>query len=423
MKKLYFLLAFLFSSLAFNAQDISIYGFLPSNNPDTDFLRLGGLDPITGNIFDEDSIYPVNAYALGSSTFDTDSKSFMFIGVDTGFNFRLYTRSLRTNTTLSDPIINQTINDLQYDMNSMNTYGLGNYISDSVLIDSINNVWMYEYATNFLQIDQDSGAIIELGQMPDISAFPLGSSTFDANDGRYIVNAYDTSFVERLVIIKAENGDVISKSPISFIGGGFFNNLEYNNEDDKIYGLFRNSSNSFTAIISVDPSSQNLVDTVFVFTDLQYFIQGSAVLHQASQNYIMFYIDNSNTSRIAVINLTSGELLANSSLSESLTEIEVDNTEYALAKYHETVSVKEGKLENVFSIYPNPLTINSPLYFKGNMVPEIAIIRDMQGRILNFFSKEELTNGFIPINGLSEGVYILSFQSNTYFETKKLIIR
>lgn len=423
MKKLCILIALLTTTVTFQAQDISIYGFLPTNNPDTDFLRLGSLDPITGNIFEEDSIYPVNAYALGSSTFDTGSKSFMFIGVDTGFNFRLYTRSLRTETTLSDPIINQTINDLQFDMNSMNTYGLGNYISDSVLIDSINNIWMYEYATNFLQIDQDSGAITELGQMPDISAFPLGSSTFDANDGRYIVNAYDTSFVERLVIINAENGDVISKLPISFNGGGFFNNLEYNNEDDKIYGLFRNANNSFTAIINVDPNNQNLVDTVYVFTDLQYFIQGSAVLHQASQNYIMFYIDNNNISRIAVIDLNAGELTANPALSVSLTEIEVDNTEYALTKYHETVSVYEALRENQFIIYPNPININSLLYIKGNLIPDFAFIQDMQGRLLISYTKEDLANGPIQINGLYKGVYILSLQSNNFFETKKLIIR
>lgn len=237
MKKLYFIFIFFLSLSTIQAQDITIYGFLPSNNPDTDFLRLGHLDALTGQVFTEDSIYPVNAYALGSSTFDAVNNAFMFIGVDTDWTFRLYTHSMRSDTTIFDPAFGETINDIQNDMNSMNTYGLGSYKSDSILVDSINDFWEYEYATRFLQIDQQDGTITELNQMPNITAFPVGSATFDANQGRYIVNAYDNSFNERLLIINAETGTILSDDLTGLQPGDYLNNLEYNNEDDKVYGL------------------------------------------------------------------------------------------------------------------------------------------------------------------------------------------
>ncbi len=418
---LLFFLLFIFS-LIVRSQDITIYGFLPSS-PDTDFLRLAHFDPITGDVFDEDSIAPATAYALGSSTFDAVQNAFMFIGVDTAWNFRLYSRAIRTKSTLSNPIFNETINDLQYDMNSMNTYGLGSYISDSTLIDSVSDLWDYKYATRFLQIDQENGSLTELNQMPDISAFPLGSSTFDANNGRYILNAFDTAWVERLVIIDAEIGSVLSKEPIGLNPGDYLNNLEYNNEDDKIYGFYRGNSNTYFALISIDVSNEYTVDTIYTFPDLQYFFQGGAVLHQASQSYIMFYVDTANMNRIAVIDVTSGELVANPAYSESISEIEVNNTEYALAKYHETVGLFEDKATSkAFVIYPNPITFNTNLYYQGSSIPDRISVYNSQGLLISSFIIDANDNA-IKLGTLSKGVYLISIQTKNRMETHKVLVR
>jgi hypothetical protein len=422
MKK--FTLSILFLTITFftYSQDIILYGFLPSS-PDTEFLRLAHFDPISGNVVDEDSIYSATAYALGSSSFDAVQKAFIFIGADTAWNFRLYTRAIRTKSTISSPVFSETLNDLQYDMNSMNTYGMGSYISDSTLIDTLNDFWEYQYATRFMQIEQESGVLTELNQMPDISAFPAGSSTFDANNGRYIVNAYDTSFVERMVVIDAATGTVLSKEPIGLNAGDYLNNLEYNNEDDKIYGFYRGSDNTYYALISIDINNEFEVDTIYTFTDLQYFFQGGAVFHQASQSYIMFYIDTTNTNRIAVIDVLTGDLTANPISNESISEIEVDNTEYALAKYHETVGILDELNSNKeFVIYPNPISSGASLHYQGKTVPEQIRIYNARGVLVDFH-KNLNQNITINTGEIKPGVYLISIQTKNRIETHKVLIR
>ena len=418
MKKIYLPLLLLIALNSFS-QDITVYGFLPSQ-PDQDFLRLGIMDPITGTIANEDTINSINAYALGSSTYDAVNKAFMFIGVDTDFNFRLVSRSIRL-TTLYDPIITETINDLQYDMNSTRTYGLGNYKSDSVLIDSANNIWWYEYATRFLEVDQDSGYITELTLMPDISAIPIGSSTFDANTGHYIVNAYDTNFQEVMVFVEAETGTVVSQAPTGLNPGDYLNNLEYNNEDDKIYGFYRGNNNQFFALISLDPQDNLAVDTVYVFDDLLYFVQGSAVFDQASQHYIMFYIDSSNVSRIANIDVVAGTMTANPVFTGSLTELEVDNTEYALAKYH-AVSVSEFAESIDLNFYPNPVNRQGELMFKSKDIQDVRVY-DLSGRMIARLSEDQLRTGRLKIENYQTGLYLVRMTIGQEIITQKLMVR
>ena len=411
MKRLLTLAAFVFIFIYVNAQDITLYGFLPSD-PDPEFLRLGHLDPITGSINDEDSISPAMAYALGSSTFDAVNNAFMFIGVDTAFNKRLYTRGIRSNT-IYDPLIGETINDLQYDMNSTNTYGLGSYIVDSTLLDSMLDIWIYDYGLRFLSIDQEDGTVAELKKMPDLTAFPLGSSTFDANNGRYIINAYDTAFTERLVILEAETGNVLSKDPVGLEPGSYLNNLEYNNEDDKLYGFYRGDNLTYFALISIDIADGYAIDTIYTYTDLLYFIQGAAVFDQASQSYIMFYIDDDGKARISVVDVTTGELVANPEYAETLTELEVDNTVFAVAKYHGTVDIPDHQNADDHSIYPNPAGRNGVLHYRLDFIPERMRMLDLYGRMVMDRGGFRSSNGHFGLKLSQPGVYVVVFEDKT----------
>ncbi|MEJ2594829.1 MAG: T9SS type A sorting domain-containing protein [bacterium] len=408
MKRLYILTVLFFLIFTAVAQEITVYGFLPSE-PDPDFLRLGHLDPLTGEIINEDSIYPAIAYALGSSSFDAVNNAMMFIGLDTAFHYRLYTRGIRSQT-IYDPMIYGTINDLQYDMNSTNTYGLGSYVVDSTLLDSVMDIWIYDYGLRFLSIDQEEGTITELKKMPDFAAFPVGSSTFDANNGRYIINAYDTAFTERLVIIDAENGDIISKEPLELNPGDYLNNLEYNNEDNKIYGFYRGGNLTYFSLISIDINDDYAIDTIYAFNDLLYFMQGAAVFHQETQYYIMFYIDEDNVSRIAVIDVTSGELVANPEFTGTLSELEVDNTEYALEKYHETVAVNEIRSPDRVSVYPNPVQRGKSLTYNLDFAPDKLHVFDLSGRQWEQINLPGAAHGNFKLGDLPPALYILTFE-------------
>jgi hypothetical protein len=250
----------------------------------------------------------------------------------------------------------------------------------------------------------------------------VGSSTFDANNGRYIVNAFDTVWTQRLCIIDAATGNILSKEIIDLPAGGSIVNLEYNNEDNKVYGLFRSNDNTFQAIASLDLDNENQMDTIYEFDDLKYFIQGSAVLHQASQTYILFYVDDNDQSRLAHIDITNGTRPANPAINDFITEIEVDNTEYALAKYHELVGETETKQpERSFTPYPNPVSTVLRIDLK-EAAADLRLI-GLNGQTV--YRQQDVAPGkfSLAVERFSPGLYNLIITTESGRETAQVIIQ
>ena len=401
-------------------QDIRVYGFLPVNNPNADYVLLAGMDPVSGQVMELDSVRPISGYALGSSAYDSYNRAFTFIGVDTDYTFRLVSRSIPADSTLWAPSFGETINDLQHDMNSLQLYGLGNYPNPTNAGD---------WALRFLRIDPQTGVITELNRMPEATAYPAGSSTFDANSGRYIIHIIDTNFVSHLYAIDAENGDILSDAVFNLPPNTDILNLEYNNRDNKVYGLFRNIVDNFFAVASLDIETASISDTVFVINDLQYFVQGSSVFHQMSQTYMLYYIDNNNNSRLLSVNVAEGGLVANPVIVDYFTELEIDNYDFAMMAYHGTTGLGEVKTpkHNDLVIFPNPSTGSITLEFtleaegsplititdvRGTVVRQMKADREMAGTIVRT----------IGIDDLPAGIYLLHVMCNNIIMSDRLVI-
>ncbi|MEE4256227.1 MAG: T9SS type A sorting domain-containing protein [Bacteroidales bacterium] len=420
MKKLNVLLYLIVLSFLANGQNINIYGFLPVTNPAADYVLLAEMNPLDGTVIQVDSIRPVSGYALGSSAFDSYNQAFTFIGVDPGFVFRLYSRSVVYDTTIWSPPFNETINDLQHDMNTLQTYGLGNYPYSSGAGD---------YALRFLRIDQATGQITELNRMPEATAYPAGSSTFDANNGRYIVHIIDTNFVSHLYTIQAESGELLSDAVFNLPAGADILNLEYNNRDNKVYGLFRNPGDNFFAVASLDIETASIVDTAYVINDLKYFVQGASVFHQMSQNYILYYIDDLNNSRLLSVDVSLGNLTANPVISDYLTELEVDNFDFAMMAYHGTTSVDEPSpiTGDNLMIFPNPaderITLRYKILEKDD--PVFTVV-DMRGqpvvqKVLHHPDAGSYKMS-MDVSHLPAGIYIVQYEHLGRMQSERIVV-
>ncbi len=318
---------------------------MPTSNPNLDYVPLAQINPLTGEIITIDSVTPLSAYSLGTSVFDSYNQTYSLIGVDPSQTFRFYNWMVENDSMFSMPSVNALINDLQHDMRYLSFYGLGSYP-----IDPINGI----YGMRFLEIDQQTGDVTELNKMPEARAFPVGSTAYDANGGYYIANILDDQFNSLIYTIKGNTGEVVSIIPISLPPGMDILNLEYNNQDDLVYGLIRNLNANWFGVGSLNPESGLLVDTVFTIPDLQYFVQGGSVFHQMSQNYVLYYIDTENNSRLLSVNVSSRSLTANPIIPDYFSELQVDNNEYAMTAYHNTVDLIETNKEDKILVYPNP---------------------------------------------------------------------
>jgi hypothetical protein len=340
----------------------------------------------------------------------------MFIGVDQGFQFRLASWSLMDDSLVSAPPVNETINGLQYDMNTMNLYGLGNYVVDSFEIGP--GMYEYEYAIRFLSVDVQTGAFTEYAQYPGFRGHIAGGSTFDANNGRYIVNGVDSTFsTERIYIIDASNGQMLSDLPVTQTAGGYLNELEYNNTDNKLYGLYRNLELTETSIVSVDLSDNSIMEVLPV-NDLQYFTPGASVFHQLSQSFILYYVDTNNVQKLLIADTKTGSVVANPLIPVQFTEIEVNNNIFAILNYHTVTNIDDQPAISSVNIYPNPasslININAPAGMKISFFSS-------SGQLIKVFDKQAGEQSIV-VSDLTPGIYYLQFTGQQVSESKALII-
>jgi hypothetical protein len=418
MRKLLPLILFIFPLILFlngNAQ-ITVHGFISNGNPD--HLIVGSLDAYTGQVLGRDTIRKVNAYALGSSTYDDFNQYFMFTGVDTNYNFRYVSWNLKADTIEYDPLLQGNVNDVQYDMNTLKLFGLSSYIVDSTEI--MGGQYMYEYAMSFVELDQQTGTVTEYNQIPELRAIPVGSSTFDANNGRYLVNGLDENNSSKLFIIDSDNGQVISNNPIILGPNEYINELEYNNNDDKLYGLYRDLGAGVFRIASVDVNTSDITPILDV-PDLQYFVQGASVFHQFTQTFILYYIDTNNVSRLLLADVANGTITGTPQIPSYFTELEVDNNQFAMLAYHTSTDVGEQRNLSSVKIFPNP--VSDFLNIENNGNDGKVQLFNTSGQIV--FSKK-LTTGekySFPVSGLRAGSYILWFieKDSTHFH--KVIVK
>jgi hypothetical protein len=256
--------------------------------------------------------------------------------------------------------------------------------------------------------------------MPEATAFPAGSSTFDSNRGRYIVSIIDNNFQGRVYSIEASTGVVLSNTLFNLPPGVDILNLEYNNRDDLVYGLMRNVNTGFFAIASLDIETASINDTIYAINDLLYFVQGSSLFHQMTQNYIFYYVDNDNISRLMSVDVSTGELTANPAIADYLTELEVDNYDYAMMAYHGTVSTNNRNQieEDSFLIFPNPAADRLTIRFHDMGTTRIQLtLKDISGRIIDdiilaptgtasldiSLDVKDLTPGYYYVQAIYEG--------------------
>lgn len=422
MKQLILLISifFIFATGIFG-QEASVYGFYrESGVAPGEFLMLGQLNPYTGIISEQDTITQIYAYALSTSTFDQSRQYFIFKGLDTDEHMKLISRDVNNNSTVYSPLNDFTINDFQYDMNSKNLYALGNYISDSTLIDTTNGgVYMYEYATRFMSVNIENGEAVQHSQLPDIIAFPAGNSSFDANNGRYFISGFDAQNTTRLYAIDAATGLIISDAAINLGNDQYLNELEYNNEDNSLYGIYRDNNIGLLAVATVNIESGEIsilaeLKNAFAFTP------GASVFDQMSQRFIFYYLNSSYQSHMLVYDVLTNEIVSDVEIPGSFTEIEIDNSNYAYMKYGATSNPETRPKGNQLTIYPNPAFSEFRVHCEDKI--STIMIFDMTGKEIYHTSCALRNNEFVDSEQFDPGIYFVRVETENKVHTHKMII-
>jgi len=258
------------------------------------------------------SLPEVSAIAIGSSTYDSNSKRYMFYGVDDSYNFRLYTVNVNTGLVEHSPIINEAdkngrINFFEYDNQRDILYGLYSEV-DSSMYDPFT--FMYYRKGYLAEIDLATGDYTVLSQTPILEGyfmgFQVGGVAYDQMSGTYILRGTnDSGYV--LLTINSSDGSVVS----SVASPGIVWELQVDNISfaTTFYNPVSNEENELLENIEVYPNPVATDLTVEIeqteYSNLNFEIRnilGQLVRNGTTKNNL-----NSNKIIISVQDLVEGD--------------------------------------------------------------------------------------------------------------------
>lgn len=101
-----------------------------------------------------------------------------------------------------------------------------------------------------------------------------------------------------------------------------------------------------------------------------------------------------------------------------------DAFEKALRYFTNTITSSEQMVVPEDSyVYPNPVLSGGTLTLKTKGLADEALLRDITGKLIARFSRENLAEGKVLIPGVRPGVYLLQLQQGGAYETFRVVIR
>ncbi len=198
--------------LEFDLETGITYGIASGSSANNDIIAVDLQDGSSEVVA---SLPSVSAIAIGSSTYDSNNKRYIFFGVDNNNDYRLYTVNVTTGLVEHSPIINDSntngqISFFEYDNRKNILYGLYSEV-DSTLFDPYT--FMYNRKGYFVEIDLATGDHTVLSETPILEGyfmgFQVGGVAYDQLSGTYILRGSDDSgFV--LLTINSFDGSVVS---------------------------------------------------------------------------------------------------------------------------------------------------------------------------------------------------------------------
>lgn len=373
------------------------------------------IDPFTGTTTFEVSTNSLVAVAAGATAYDQQNKRFFCWGFNTSNSKRLYVMDIDDSVSNNFNLPSVQPIEIEYDLQHQKLYGL----------------WWDGSVEHFGEIDIQTGTATSIATLAGVNAVAIGNSTFDSNTGRFIFIGVSGNQT-KLYSINVLDGSILS-SPTIYQNGNRFSALEFNINNNTLYGLVQdidssNYSQSFFnyytnlriaeidvvtgAIISVN--AQNAVISGY----LPGYAIGGLCFDQSTETYII-YVQNEIGTYLKMVDVISGNLLASTPLNNNdyFYELQIDNYDFARNFYN--ISELENRIssDSEIQIYPNPAS--NLLRFKSDWIVNKITIYNSLGHKINEI--EEPSKNYINIGRMANGLYQIQFQSLNKLELKQFI--
>ena len=410
------LTCFLISFLSPSLIGQTLYGLKKTvNGSMTIPFDVVNIDPSTGNTTIEVSTNSLVAVASGATAYDQQNKRYFCWGFNVSNSKRLYVMDIDDSTSNNFNLTGVQPIEIEYDLQHQKLYGL----------------WWDGSMEHFGEIDTQTGQATSIATLPGVNAVAIGNSTFDSNTGRFIFIGVSGNQT-KLYSINVLDGSILT-SPALFQSGDRFSALEFNVNNNTLYGLVQdvdssNFSPSFFSyythlkLAEIDINTGSIVSVNAQNPVISGYLPGYAIgglcFDQSTQTYII-YVQNEVGTYLKMVDVITGNILASTPLNNNdyFYELQVDNYDFARSFYN--LSEVENSISSASEIhlFPNPAT--DFLKFKTDIeINKITIFNVMGQKIIE---QESPVGNIIELKELNRGIHYLQFQSSHQLISKQFI--
>ena len=373
------------------------------------------IDPSTGNTTIEVSTNSLVAVAAGATAYDQQNKRYFCWGFNASNSKRLYVMDIDDSTYNDFNLTGVQPIEIEYDLQHQKLYGL----------------WWDGSMEHFGEIDTQTGQATSIATLPGVNAVAIGNSTFDSNTGRFIFIGVSGNQT-KLYSINVLDGSILS-SPTLFQSGDRFSALEFNVNNNTLYGLVQdvdssNFSPSFFSyythlkLAEIDINTGSILSVNAQNPVISGYLPGYAIgglcFDQSTQTYII-YVQNEVGTYLKMVDVISGNILASTPLNNSdyFYELQVDNYDFARSFYN--LSEVENSISSASEIklFPNPA--NDFLKFSTDIEIDKITILNLMGQII--LEQESPIGNIIELKELNRGIHYLQFESSNQIISKQFI--
>jgi hypothetical protein len=345
----------------------------------------------------------LQSYLMASSLFDAYNSRYYLSG-----NGELESGLYSFNTLTTEQIIqeyNSFTNITEIDMSTGKVYTLD--------MDPVNQIYVSEF-------DLNTGSSTIIGQLnePGMQGLVVDATGFDSNHGIIYYIGYDGN--EQLCLFSIPVREAVfsySKTPLAYSSGVYYiNSLNYDNVNDKLYGLLRlfNGNNyeaSYIAEINTLTSEVSLRGELEGYDS---FVMGASNFDQFSGTFLQIGVDSLNNYDLLMFN-TNDNTFQTGYVPEGVSEIVCDNYEYSRSAYQVTSMKSEDPAE--FRVYPNP----AGDYVKIDHLQwqNITImLTDISGKKIREYNSVSKGAIQLDLTGIDTGLYLLKIQNGRDSSTR-----
>ena len=373
------------------------------------------INPSNGNTTFKVSTNSLVAVAAGATAYDQQNKRYFCWGFNANNSNRLYVMDIDDSTSNDFNLTGVQPIEIEYDLQHDKLYGL----------------WWDGSMEHFGEIDTQTGQATSIATLPGVNAVAIGNSTFDSNTGRFLFMGVSGNQT-KLYSINVLDGSILS-SPTLFQSGDRFSALEFNVNNNTLYGLVQdvdssNFSPSFFSyythlkLAEIDINTGSILSVNAQNPVISGYLPGYAIgglcFDQSTQTYII-YVQNEVGTYLKMVDVISGNILASTPLNNSdyFYELQVDNYDFARSFYN--LSEVENSISSASEIklFPNPA--NDFLKFSTDIEIDKITILNLMGQII--LEQESPIGNIIELKELNRGIHYLQFESSNQIISKQFI--